>query len=323
MPDQELIFRTDIQPVEQGEIELTAANDFDLLIDLTTSTLAESSRRVYAVVYLKWYDWCEEYGITPLALTLGNIERFLISLPVTRATRERYLVALRKAAETLALVAYDVPEYKIAYEILKKLKTPTKGATDSERQKVALSPAQCECAINCWNGDTNRELRNRAIVAVLLLTGMRRAECAVLKWQDIDLHEGVIDVRHGKGDKRRDVAIYGEAALAALDAWKLAQGGSREYVFCAVTKGDNLGPDQPMDASTIYRAVKATEKRAGLDHFSPHDARRTMATELLETGDHVRDVQEQLGHAKAQTTLRYAQTVDARERRKRGKVRYG
>ncbi|MCD4685054.1 MAG: tyrosine-type recombinase/integrase, partial [Anaerolineae bacterium] len=75
--------------------------------------------------------------------------------------------------------------------------------------------------------------------------------------------------------------------------------------------------------TSVYRVVKATEKRAGIEHFSPHDARRTLITELLANGTPLADAQAQAGHSQGSTTLRYAQAADARRRRRQGRVRFG
>lgn len=52
-----------------------------------------------------------------------------------------------------------------------------------------------------------------------------------LTWQDIDLEAGVIYVAHGKGDKVRDVALYGQAAADALKIWREAQPEGYIHVF--------------------------------------------------------------------------------------------
>jgi len=57
--------------------------------------------------------------------------------------------------------------------------------------------------------------------------------------------------------------------------------------------------------------------------FSPHDVRRTFITEALATGAPLADVQAQVGHKNESTTLRYANSVDARQRRDRLRLRYG
>jgi integrase len=79
-----------------------------------------------------------------------------------------------------------------------------------------------------------------------------------------------------------------------------------------------------MTATSIYRIVTATALLARLGHVKPHDLRRTLATELLNTGETVHNTGAQLGHADSSTTLNnYAVAAEAVDRRKRGKVRYG
>lgn len=73
----------------------------------------------------------------------------------------------------------------------------------------------------------------------------------------------------------------------------------------------------------MWQVVAETAAAAGVGHVKPHDLRRTLATELLETGAPVHHVKEQLGHANAQTTLQnYTGKVDAQARRS-GRLRYG
>lgn len=299
------------------------ASAFDALVEVTIRTLSESSARVYFHTYRVWRTWATENGLSPFDLNGPNVVQFLIDQPVTKATRQRMLSALRTLAEMLTILDAQNPVREVAYRTIKRVKVPAANLSDKERPKRALSPAEVDRVLHTWEGESKAEKRNRALIGVLLLTGMRRSEAAVLKWDDVDVVEGVIFIRHGKGDKARDVAVYGDAALDALEAWKMAQGEGREYIFCAVNKADHLGPDDPMTSTSVYRVVKQTEALANLKHFSPHDARRTLITELLATGTPLADAQAQAGHSQGQTTLRYAQAVDARQRRRQGRIRYG
>ena len=72
----------------------------------------------------------------------------------------------------------------------------------------------------------------------------------------------------------------------------------------------------------IYRVVKVTEADCGIA-FKLHDLRRTFITEALATDTPLATVQATAGHARGETTLRYTQTVDARQARKALKLRYG
>lgn len=311
-----------LEPAQAGSIK-TTDTDFETLMALTERTLSASSARIYRQTYRAWQQWAEDNGISPLDLNGPNAVAFLADQPVTKATRQRMLSALRTLAQMLTILDYENPMRELAYRTLERIKVPAENLADNERPKRALTTDEAYRVLHVWEDGSNRARRNMAIIAVLLMTGMRRAEVAVLRWRDIDLYEGVIYVRHGKGDKARDVAIYGDLAVDALADWKKVQQEQRQYVFCTVNKGDNLGPDEPMTATSVYRVVKETEKLADVEHFSPHDARRTLITELLANGTPLADAQAQAGHSQGNTTLRYAQAADARRRRDQGRVRFG
>jgi integrase len=298
-----------------------AADSFDALVQATLATVAPSSARIYRQTFQYWQDWCRRQGVDPLILTAANVRQYLLEQSVSQSTRQRQLSALRKLARVLAL-DYTNPARRAAYESLLLLRTPKEGVTIKERSKRALSPAQADRVLRAWDDDTLIQQRNCALIAVLFLSGLRRSEVAQLQWADIDLDEGVIHIRHGKGDTARDVALAGDYALEALANWRNAQGESRLYVFCSITKGSKLGDDCPMTAQAVYNVIKATERKTGVA-FSPHDARRTFITEALATGAALADVQAQAGHKQESTTLRYAKPVDARQRRTKLRLRYG
>jgi integrase len=87
-------------------------------------------------------------------------------------------------------------------------------------------------------------------------------------------------------------------------------------------RGDHLGKDKPIRGTDVYEIVKQTEAASGIE-FKPHDLRRTFITEALATGTPLATVQAAAGHARGETTLGYAQAVDARQARKTLKLRYG
>lgn len=142
--------------------------------------------------------------------------------------------------------------------------------------------------LHVWNGSRPAEVRNRALVALLLLGGIRRSEAADLRWQDVDFENGVLYVRHGKGDKARDVPLAGDYALDALRAWQRMQPDGNDWVFCSVNKGGNAGNDRPITGMDVYRIWAKTSEHAGID-CKPHDARRTFITEALATVQAVMD----------------------------------
>lgn len=68
-----------------------------------------------------------------------------------------------------------------------------------------------------------------------------------------------------------------------------------------------------MGTNAIWKIIKQVEAEINLEGLSPHDARRTVITNLLNNGASVSDVQFVAGHANPQTTLNYAQVKDANE----------
>lgn len=294
---------------------------FDELVMVTGQTVAPSSARIYGQTYALWRTWCAENGVNALDLRAGGVLAFLGAQNVTKSTRQRQLSALRKLAQ-MAYILIPTDDTKRNYEALKMVKAPTSDENGTERARRALAPSQADKVLKVWNAPSNTHRRNQALIAVLALGALRRAEAASLRWSDIDFENGVVTVRHGKGDKNREVPLAGDLALDALKRWQECLPTWREWVFCPLIKGDKVGADKPIDGTDVYRIVKATEAHSGVE-FKPHDLRRTFITEALATGTPLATVQAAAGHSRGDTTLRYAQTVDARQARKALKLRYG
>lgn len=311
--------------------QITPAAAFTQLVDMVApergaGMVAASSARVYRDTFTRWEVWATETGLDPLDLNFNTVRAYLADRDTSKASQQRELSALRKLAEVLAVVDFNNPQRKAALDSLKLLKVRANEAnTSNERSSRALTPADADRLLRVWKRDDSpRGQRNRAIIAVLLLTGLRRSELAALTWDDIDFANGVIKVRHGKGDKARDAAIYSEAALDALRAWQMVQPTGYKHVFVGLRRGGHFTGDSAMSTTAIWNVVDETADLAGIEHVKPHDLRATLATELLSTGDPVHNVQAQLGHSDSSTTLNhYAKAADARQRRKSGRVRYG
>lgn len=300
---------------------------FDMIVGILKDRLAKTSKRVYEQTISKWTAYCERQNIYPLDLRQTYVVDFLRNDDVVYSTRKRQLSALRHLASIHATVNYNSPAARALSDLLNKIKAPKENAPDRERRRRALNTNDVNKALVVWDEknfskqQTLFAARNRALVAMLFSTGLRRSEIVELWRSDIDFESCTLKVWHGKGDKERDVTIVNGFWIEPLKTWMDIIGPDRKYVFPPLFKG-RLGKDVPMHNQAVYRAVKYTEKVSGVK-MAPHDARRTHATKLLDGGADLRDVQAQLGHKNPQTTLIYDSPASALRRRKTFKLGFG
>jgi len=145
--------------------------------------------------------------------------------------------------------------------------------------------------------------RDAAILAMLIATGMRRAELCALRMGDVDLQSGKLRVI-GKGDKERTVYLRNGAARYLRD-WLAVRGGGPGPIFCRINKAGRIFPAHPLSPTAMHKIITKRAAEAGLRDISPHDFRRTYAGELLDAGQDIATVAALLGHAKVETTARY------------------
>jgi site-specific recombinase XerD len=153
--------------------------------------------------------------------------------------------------------------------------------------------------------------RLRGIIVTLWRAGLRISEALALNETDLDPDRGSLLVRHGKGDKRREVGMD-RWAWTQLDPWlELRRTLPVGRLFCVVR-----GP-------TRGRACASAGIRAQLHHaaaiagvrrrFAPHQLRHAHAVEMSREGISLLVIQRQLGHADLAITSRYLRGIDNTE----------
>ncbi len=145
--------------------------------------------------------------------------------------------------------------------------------------------------------------RDAAILAVLYIGGVRRAELARLELADWSPDPPTLRVR-GKGDKERLVPLAGDAA-AAVRAWLRVRGDRQSGLFLPINKGGRICGERLSDHA-IYAVLGKRLTQAGVARLSPHDLRRTFVGDLLDAGIDLATVQRLAGHASPTTTARYS-----------------
>jgi len=151
--------------------------------------------------------------------------------------------------------------------------------------------------------ETALDLRDRALLAVMVAAGLRRAEVVALDLGDFDRTTGEVTVRHGKGDKARATYVGLEFARC-VTGWVDRRGYHPGPLFCGIRRGDHL-QDTRLTASGVYRILQRRASACGLETFSPHDLRRSWISMLLDAGADLVTVQAMAGHTSPTTTARY------------------
>ena len=141
--------------------------------------------------------------------------------------------------------------------------------------------------------------RDKAVVEMLYSTGCRVSELSNLKISDIDFKTREVKL-FGKGKKHRTSYLNARAEVALLKYLENRKGDS-EYVFIASKK-----PYNRLGKITIEKNVRDIGVRAGIDKVIPHRFRHTTATDALNRGMSVAELQSILGHEKLDTTMIYA-----------------
>ena len=165
-----------------------------------------------------------------------------------------------------------------------------------------LAPAEVDALMAAL-----RTHRDRAMVAAMVLGGLRRCEVLGLRLEDLRFAERRVFIAEGKGGRQRLIPVSGRffAAVAAyLDAER-PPGSDRVFV---VLQGPHRG--QPLTAKGMDVVLAAARRRAGLDHATCHELRHTCLTRLREAGMALEAVQAQAGHASIESTRIYLHLAD-------------
>ncbi len=146
--------------------------------------------------------------------------------------------------------------------------------------------------------------RDRAMVWLMLLGGLRRCEVLGLRMNDLRPGERRVFVAEGKGGHQRLVPV-GTVFFTALAAYFEAERRPAlgvDHVF-VVLKGPNRG--RALSAAGVDEVLTGARRRAGLAHATCHELRHTCFTRLRESGMALEAIQAQAGHASIESTRIY------------------
>ena len=192
---------------------------------------------------------------------------------------------------------------------------------------AVIAPKVVSKQVEVWDPETRskaievlKDSRFGDFYLLALLTGMRKGELAGLKWANVDLGRGRLQVVNtlqrisGRGlvlgvpkteRSRRSIALS-DAAVGLLHQVRGKQTIQKAEIADAWTQSGFVltHPDgMPLDSEVVSKAFTKLVKEAGFPDLTMHGLRHTHATILLEQGVNPKVVSERLGHASVATTM--------------------
>lgn len=274
--------------------------------------LADNTISAYRRDLVVWQAFCSERGLDPASAGPDDMTDYLEHLrsgdaerpPYGSSSVARMLVSLR------AFHRFLVREGGASSDPTAKIGSPKRPRSIPK----AIPFSDVERLLELPSSD-HLGRRDRAILEVLYGAGMRISELVNLDVDDVDLDEGSVLIRSGKGGKSRRVPV-GRAARAAVGDYLTtvrpglagkSMGGANALFLNA--RGGRLS------RQGCWKILRRYAEVAGLeDRVSPHTLRHSFATHMLDAGADIRVVQDLLGHASLATTQVYTLVSDTKLR---------
>lgn len=320
---------------------LVPQDDWYAIIDLVTQSVdSPHSKRAYSRALIDFLDWYDANGRPGFSKgTVNAYREELLQAGKSKSSINQALSAIRKLAAKAADNDLVPPTLAYGVERVKGVKQEGVRAgawlTIEQAEKLVNTP------IDCWRrGEISalKAIRDQAILAVMLGTGLRRSEVAGLTWAMVQQRDGrwaIIDLV-GKRGRVRSLGIPPWVKVA-LDRWAQVSGVAFDggfgedgamgngRLFRALNKDGQLAgkvktkggyhTDGNLTPQAIYNIVAEHVLAAGLydaqggTAVAAHDLRRTAAALALKGGADLRQIQQMLGHASITTTERYLEPI--------------
>jgi integrase/recombinase XerD len=276
-----------------------------LVLDGVTSM---HSRRSYRTGLEAFFAWIRSLDSKP-GFTKALVQQYrstLLANGLSPSTINLRLSPVRKLAREMA--DNQMLEPSIAAAIERVPGVEKRGI----RVGNWLMKDQANDLLNAPDPETLTGKRDRAMLAVLLGCGLRRAELLHIDVTDLQQREGrwVFPDLTGKGNRRRTVTVPA-AVKARIDIWLTAGEIQSGRIFRPINKGDVISGAEIKDEKAVWRLVMRYAKATDLGKLAPHDLRRTCAKLCRKAGGELEQIQLLLGHASIQTTERYLGTEQA------------
>ena len=159
--------------------------------------------------------------------------------------------------------------------------------------------------VHYYDGNKSVDIRNKAIMVIFAVYGIRCSELANLTLKDIDWRNDIIYLHRVKGCQPQALPllpVVGNALVRYITETR-RNNLNREYLFL-----DLVAPYTQVKRSTLYKVVESAYKALDIkqQHIGPHSLRHACASHLVNSGHSLEKVSVLLGHKQLDTTRIYA-----------------
>ena len=281
----------------------------------------ESSKKEYASKLKTLVEWSEKTDVTLEEFKQKQVRQFMADItsrvnPKTgNLIADRTLLGYAKVIKTFLSWLGREDEYEdiVNSNLYRKIEMPKL----EEKVMVIYTPQQIAAMLKTCEQEGSKELqiRNKAIVSVLIDTGIRASELLKLQIRDVHFsaqgNEHYLLI-HGKGRKEREVPIGEKAATILRRYIKRYRGNSQETSIFLSVKGGSLqyqGLDHFIEKVTANVGITGQTRKI-------HRFRHTFAVRFLENGGEIKTLSILMGHASVTTTEIYLKALKSTSVRK-------
>lgn len=286
-----------------------------------SNVTSERTERSYRNAIKQLCLFLDARGVDVLAATEPDISTWLEYMRTNKAaaTVQMYLVAVRLFYSFLHAQNYIAQNPCKAGDA--QLKAGVKIKRDHKRDY--LSVAKTQALIAAMPAQTEKDLRDRAIVGLMVTSGLRCIEVAKAQYGDLRT-AGDDDVLYilGKGHTEKDSFVKVAPAVMQMirdylaARYKEGRPKERDYLFVSTSRNHaKLDKDDELSTQAIRAIAKAAFKKIGYDdsRHTAHSLRHTAATLMLRADVPLEEVQTVMRHENIQTTLNYAHSLKREE----------
>jgi integrase/recombinase XerC len=246
----------------------------------------------------QFYSFLSEQGLPedPVTVTSHDIRAWIVSMLDNNYST---VSVHRKISCLRVFFRYLRKEGALKIDPLEKIVLPKRKKT----LPVFVEEAAMENLLDDqFFGEDFEGIRNRIVIEMLYMTGMRRAELIGLRLNDVDLSEGSVKVT-GKRNKQRIIPLV-KPFIHRLEQYirlrNEKNNGLEADWFFITDKGNKMYDKYVYTLVNSYLSMVTT-----IEKKSPHILRHTFATHMLNRGADLNSIKELLGHANLSATQIY------------------